>query len=78
MKQNSEFFGNLKSKKEYAAGIGKSERTVDKWIKRGMRVVRIGGTVYIDPAVALQWFADGMPEPEPVRRRRRAAFGRPE
>jgi hypothetical protein len=64
------------TKPQFARDIKKTERTVDRYIARGMPVIYIGATTYIDPNKARDWFEDGMPPPQPVlrsRARRRAA-----
>jgi hypothetical protein len=56
---------------QFAGDVNRCERTVQRWIGQGLPVIRVGSTVYIDPAKARAWFEDGMPPPKsPVRRRR--------
>lgn len=57
---------------EFARDINRTPRTVRRFIDRGMPVIRIGSTPYIDPLRARKWFEDGMPGPQTTRRRRAA------
>ena len=58
---------------DFAAELGKSERTARRWVDRGLPVIRVGNASYIDPAAAREWFRAGMPAPKPAPRGRRAA-----
>jgi hypothetical protein len=40
---------------DFAAGVGKSERTVYRWIADGMPTVYVGSTPYIPVAEARAW-----------------------
>jgi hypothetical protein len=57
---------------QFARDIDRSQRTVLRWVARGMPVIRVGATPYIDPAKARDWFEAGMPPPKPTLRRRAA------
>jgi hypothetical protein len=46
---------------QLAADIKRCRRTVARWVARGMPVVKIGASLYIDPAEAREWFRAGMP-----------------
>jgi hypothetical protein len=75
MSDDNPVLSGLLPKPEFATAIKKTERTVDRYISRGMPVVRVGQTTYIDPPIARKWFVDGCPAPEstPRRGRRRRA-----
>ena len=45
----------LASKADFAAAIGKCERTVNMWIAQGMPTVRVGRTPYISIVEARAW-----------------------
>jgi hypothetical protein len=57
---------------DFAEQVDRCEATIKRWVKKGLPVVHIGRSVYIDPIMARQWFLDGMP-PQP----RRAGGSRP-
>jgi len=57
---------------QFANDINKTERTVDRYIARGMPVIKVGATPYIDLAKARAWFEAGMPPPKPTLRPRAA------
>ena len=59
---------------QFAADIGKGMRTVRRYVDRGMPVIRVGASPYVDPQAVRQWFAAGMPLPSASspRMRRRA------
>jgi hypothetical protein len=63
----------LLPKADFAQQIARDERTVARFIERGMPCIRVGRSVYIDPTAAREWFAAGMPPRQPVSRRRRTA-----
>jgi hypothetical protein len=58
---------------EFAHDVNRTERTVARWIGRGMPVIRVGATRFIDPTKARKWFLDGMPSPTSSPRLRRRA-----
>jgi len=55
---------------QFAADIRKGVRTVRRYVDRGLPVVRIGSTPYINPLTARAWFEDGCPPPSSAAPRR--------
>lgn len=54
---------------EFGSQIGRGQKTVDRYVRRGLPIIRIGRTIFIDPSAARRWFENGMPSAQqPVRR----------
>jgi hypothetical protein len=57
---------------DFAAQLGRSPRTIARYIDQGLPIIRVGRQVFVDPSAARLWFTEGSPRPQPSRRRRAA------
>jgi hypothetical protein len=58
---------------QFAARVGVSGRTVMRREKDGLRLIRIGRTVRVDPIVAMAWWKGERPPPPKRGRPRKQA-----